>query len=284
MKSNQTINAKIIIAKVPILGNVILFCFRALTPLKYLVNQFIYSLKWLFTSRETTNFTYYLTEENKHYLAALIADILDLEHSVILGYIHELEADEELKQHIINSTKNNQRSIIADKEVRFGRRIGWYAFARALKPKVIVETGVDKGLGSCVLTAALIRNKQEGYEGKYFGTDINPQAGYLLNGKYADFGTILYGDSLESLKNFDGMIDLFINDSDHSADYEAREYEAIEDKLSENSLILGDNSDTTDKLLLFSLAKNRRFIFFQEKPLKSWYPGAGIGISFIRNS
>jgi hypothetical protein len=92
----------------------------------------------------------------------------------------------------------------------------------------------------------------------------------------------LYGDSIESLKKLDVAIDLFINDSDHSADYEAEEYKIIADKLSERAFVLGDNSHVTDKLLEFSLATNRQFIFFKEKPLNHWYPGAGIGISFKR--
>jgi hypothetical protein len=132
------------------------------------------------------------------------------------------------------------------------------------------------------LTAALKRNKEEGFEGRYYGTDINPNAGYLLSGDYANYGRILYGDSIESLKKFDGIIDLFINDSDHSSAYEAEEYRTVADKLSEHAIILGDNSHSTDKLLEFSLATKRRFVFFQEKPLEHWYPGAGIGISFRR--
>ena len=137
-------------------------------------------------------------------------------------------------------------------------------------------------MGACLLTAALKRNAQEGYEGRYFGTDINPLAGYLLSGDYANYGSILYGDSIESLKKFGSDIDLFINDSDHSAEYEAEEYKTIANMLSQYAVILGDNSHCTDKLLEFSLEANRHFIFFQERPKKHWYPGAGIGISFRR--
>ena len=114
------------------------------------------------------------------------------------------------------------------------------------------------------------------------GTDINPLAGYLLSGDYANYGSILYGDSIESLKKFDDEIDLFINDSDHSEEYEAGEYKTIANMLSQHAVILGDNSHYTDKLLEFSLETNRHFVFFQEKPKNHWYPGAGIGISFNR--
>ncbi len=240
------------------------------------------SIKWLFTSRETTNLTYHLEDDNKRYLASLVADVVGEEVSVITAYIKEIEEDAELRTHIALATAQSDLAFMADTEARLGRRIGWYAFVRALKPRIVVETGVDKGLGSCVLAAALMRNQKEGCGGRYYGTDINPKAGYLLSGRYADFGTILYGDSIESLEKMDGEIDLFINDSDHSAGYEANEYKTIENKLSENAMVLGDNSHYTDKLLEFSLRTNRHFVFFQERPLDHIHPGCGIGISFKR--
>ena len=93
---------------------------------------------------------------------------------------------------------------------------------------------------------------------------------------------MLYGDSIQSLQNFHHVIDLFINDSDHSAEYEEKEYETIAGKLSKNAIILGDNSHCSDKLLEFALKSGRGFVFFQERPSRHWYPGAGIGIAFRR--
>lgn len=49
------------------------------------------------------------------------------------------------------------------------------------------------------------------FNGKYYGTDINPKAGYLLSGSYKEFSNILYGDSIESLASLDETIDLFIS-------------------------------------------------------------------------
>jgi len=275
---------KLAILKIPILGHAIYIPRRMKTALKYFYKPSLNLVKWLFKSNETTNFTYDLEEDNKRYLALLIAEILNMQFETVLAYIKEIEEDGDLKHHIKEMTLNSNFAFMADKEVLFGRRIGWYAFARALKPKIIMETGVDKGIGSCLLTAALKRNEEDGHKGKYYGTDINPNAGYLLSGNYADYGKIIYGDSIESLTEFDEPIDLFINDSDHSADYEAKEYDIIANKLSKKAIVLGDNSHCTDKLLNFSLKTNRNFIFFQEKPFNHWYPGAGIGICFNSKS
>ena len=270
------------IIRIPVIGRVLLVVYRAKNAIKHIRGPLFNIVKWLFRSNEITNYTYDIEEYNKHCLSSLIADILNTEFNTIMTYIREIEEDTELKRHIADVTASSDFAFLADKEVQFGRRIGWYAFTRALKPNIIIETGVDKGLGACVLTAALKKNKEEGYEGKYYGTDNDLNAGYLLSGVYADYGSILYGDSIESLTKFDGTIDLFINDSDHSADYEAKEYETIADKLSEHAIVLGDNSHCTEKLLDFSLKTNRHFIFFSEKPSDHWYPGAGIGISFNR--
>ena len=64
--------------------------------------------------------------------------------------------------------------------------------------------------------------------------------------------------------------------------YEADEYKTIISKLSKNSVILGDNSHSTDELLKFSIEHGRNFVLFRERPKNHWYPGAGIGISFIK--
>jgi hypothetical protein len=268
------------VARTPVLGRFALAAYRAQFAFGYYRRPLSNLLKWLITSRETTNFTYDLEDQNKRYLAAMIAKVVGLPFGEIMGYIREIEGDEDLRKHISDATSRSDWSFTADKVVRLGSRIGWYAITRAIKPKTAVEAGVDKGLGSCVITAALMRNAREGHRGHYYGLDINPKAGYLLSAAYAKFGSMLYGDSVESLQKFGGIIDLYVSDSNHSAEYEAREYDTIAEKLSERAILLGDNSHVTDKLLEFSLATHRHFVYFQERPREHWYPGAGLGISY----
>lgn len=237
-------------------------------------------LKWGLSSREETNYTYGLTDRNLEYMAFMVAAASGRSVDEIRGYIQEAASDQELAQHVIQMTLASRFRTFADPRCEFGRRLGWYAMARALKPKTIIETGVDKGHGAVLLCAAVERNRAEGAQSTYYGTDINPEAGYLLDGKYTEFGKILYGDSIESLAAFPEKIDLFINDSDHSGEYEYREYVTVKDKLSKNAVILGDNSHATDSLARFAREEQRQFIFFREEPRDHWYPGAGIGISY----
>jgi hypothetical protein len=250
---------------------------------RYFNKKYCEILKWGFRSKEDTNYTYDLREPNIIYLSQIIAHITGKNQDLILGYINEARNDRELKEHIVKETLKSKFRNRADTEIHFGRRLGWYAFVRALKPLIVVETGVDKGLGAVLLCAALLKNKAEGYNGQYYGTEINPDGGYLLKGKYQEIGRILYGDSIESLSKFNDPIDLFINDSDHSDVYEYKEYIAIKDKINDRSILLGDNAHATDKLSVFSIETGRDFLFFHEQPKDHWYPGSGIGISFKKN-
>jgi len=236
--------------------------------------------RWLIQSRETSNFTYDLTPLNEAHLAELLAILLNQPSSTLASYIRELHEDRALRDAVGARVLEFGREAGYDPVARFGRRVGWYALVRALKPKVVVETGVEKGLGAVVLCADLLRNKEEGHPGTYFGTDIDPGAGVLFVEPYRSMGAILYGDSIASLQGLDVAIDLFINDSDHSAEYEAREYRVVAPKLSERAFILGDNAHVTDELVKFARESGRSFVFFREEPQDHWYPGAGIGLSF----
>jgi hypothetical protein len=265
------------------LGRVVLLPVRLRTALGYYAPQLKRTVTWVFSSREVANFTFEITQENYEYLAHTVSAITGVPYSASVGYLDELQGDEALRRHVIDGIRKSPMRHSADERCAFGRRLGWYAFVRILKPRVIVETGVDKGLGSVTLCAALMRNVAEGFPGRYFGTDKDPDAGFLLREPYSSVGEILYGDSIQSLQSIPA-IDILINDSDHSAEYERREYELVEPKLGPNGLILGDNSHCTDVLARFSAERGRQFIFFREQPKDHWYPGAGIGISFVRNT
>jgi predicted O-methyltransferase YrrM len=232
---------------------------------------------WALYSHEDTNYTYDITPHNRAYLAATVAVATGIGIDQARAFI--AEPDHDILGYV--GAKLAALGITdIDKAPAFGRRLGWYAIARALRPRLIIETGVDRGLGSVLLCAALKRNAEEGFPGRYYGTDVNPAAGALLDKPWSEHGEILYGDSIESLRRLSGPVDLFINDSDHSADYEYREYQTIKPLLSDRAIILGDNAHANDMLLRFSEENGRRFLFFREQPRAHWYPGAGIGISF----
>jgi hypothetical protein len=271
---------KAYVKKTPAAFRLAIFFRRAMGLGKFLSRQSWNGLRWLFSSREFTNTTYHYTERNLTHLAVILHEITGVGIEHVKKLFDELENDTELRRHLSDRTKGGPGRLYSDSDIRYTRRTAWYALTRILRPRVVIETGVDKGLGSAVLCAALLRNREEGYKGTYYGTDINPEAGFLLGGRYNEVGTILYGDSIESLNKINDPIDLFVNDSDHSAEYEAREYIAVKDKLAPDAVILGDNAHCNDKLLEFAQATGRKFLFHRETPLDHWYPGDGIGFAF----
>jgi predicted O-methyltransferase YrrM len=269
------------VGRIPILGRAALLGYRAKVAASYVSPTIGAVVRWLFNSREVGNFTYRLSELNRLYLPAMLVQVTGARWDELGAYIDEIESDTALRAHVRSATAQSDERSLADYDsVEFGRRVGWYALVRAVKPSVVIETGVDKGLGACVLCAALLRNRQEGFPGRYFGTDINPHAGYLLTEPYSQVGKVLFGDSIETLLGFPDPVDVFVNDSDHSAIYEAKEYRVIEPKLSPSAIIIGDNAHATDALVKFAKETGRQFLFFKEEPANHWYPGAGIGFGF----
>lgn len=268
--------------KTTALGRVLLMPYRFWFGLRYLLPDLKYLFTLTFTSREIDNFSYDITPLNTEYLIAFVASITERPVADIRRYVEEIQQDDALRQHLYRATVASHYKYYADPVAKYGRRIGWYAFIRALKPKVVLETGTNKGLGTCIIAAALLRNAKDGTPGYIYTTDIDPVSGELFQAPYNAYGKILFGDSITSLQQLDATVDLFINDSDHSPDYEMREYEVMQSKLAPAAVIIGDNAHCSAKLWEFSQRTQRRFLFFQEQPYQHWHVGAGLGVSYIK--
>lgn len=251
---------------------------RRKTTQNYLQPSNSLAWRWRFQKTETSNFYYSLQESNVSDLTCLLSIVLEVPINQIGSYITELETDINLRNHFRNFlTQNN----MPDSNAEYARRLAWYAVARTRKPRLIVETGVSDGIGSCILAVALERNSREGFAGNYMGIDINPNSGKLFSDPYKKFGEIVISDSLEALAKIESEVDLFISDSSHDNKYEYQEYCDIISKMSSIGIIIGDNSHASPSLRNFSIERGRKFVYFQEIPKSHWYPGAGIGISFL---
>lgn len=235
------------------------------------------SARWLVNRREHTNYTYDLTPLNLEHLAWWAASVAEAPVEMCRSWITEILGDRDLQEHAYRSSVSTGRSGLTDAEVRIGRRVGWYAVVRALRPKHVVETGTDKGLGSLVIAAALLRNGK----GHLTTMDINPDSGFLISGRYADVTQIERGDSLALISQLPEPVDLFIHDSDHTAAHEAEEFRAVASHLAPSARVLSDNSHVTDELPKWAESTGRTFTFFREQPHDHWYPGAGIGAAWL---
>lgn len=270
------------ILKYTAIGRILALPYRLFfVALPGLGRQFALMLHWTFSSKEHYNHTYDLTELNRHYLDSYISVVSGHELGVIEKFSKELETDEPFRQLLRERTLASPDRHNSDVEPRYGRRIGWYALVRATKPRVVVETGVDRGLGTAVIAAALKRNAAEGFPGIVHATDIVPECGHLLAEPYKSFCRIWIGDSIENLKQFKEPVDIFLHDSDHRPEYEWGEFVAIKPRLHSGTLVLSDNSQQTSKLFEFARTLGKSFLYFQDAPKDHWWPGDGIGAAFV---
>lgn len=256
------------------------FPVRARDVAKYDARVLSRSVRWLFTSREHHNYTYDITPRNREHLAWFIAAVADAPVSRVRRWLDEVESDKVLRAVLTSGLAGSDRRGLADPTVRYGRRIGWYALVRALKPEHVVETGVDKGLGSCLIAAALLRNGAEGTPGRLSALDINPDAGYLIAPPYDTVVDVIRGDSLKTIPALRRPVDMFIHDSWHSVDHETAEFRLIETELADQAVLLTDNAAETDVLVRHAERTGRRFLYFDETPDNHWFPGDGTGIAW----
>lgn len=248
--------------------------YRIFLVSRFLLSQSAVGAKWLLRSREFTNFTYDLTDRNKDYLAWFVSGLTGESVDCIEEYFDELENDLELKSQINSGLKKHHRSGEVDSDIYFGRRLGWYAIIRSLKPSVVVETGTEKGIGSCVIAAALLRNQK----GHLTTIDIDQSSGFLIGSTYANVVSHVKLDSLTAIQTLNN-IDLFIHDSDHSASHESDELQLCLARLNATAVVISDNAHNTCELSIWSKTNHRKFLYFAEEPKNHWYRGAGIGVS-----
>jgi predicted O-methyltransferase YrrM len=243
---------------------------------RYDLDLVMRSVGWLVRSREHTNLTYDLTPVNREHLAWLVAEVTGRSIDCIRAYVEEVRQDRDLSRHIAETTRLSRRRHLADPVPRYGLRIGWYALVRALEPEHVVETGTDKGLGACVVAAALLRNGH----GRLTSVDTNPDAGYLIDGAYGSVVDRQIADSLDLLPRLTAPIDLFLHEVHRSAAQERAEYQAIHPLLTGRAVLVSDNVKENDELARWAERNGRRFLYFHELPMNHWYPGAGMGIAF----
>jgi predicted O-methyltransferase YrrM len=237
------------------------------------------SFGWLVHGRETTNFTYDLDPLNIDQLCWFVSEVSGAGIGQVRAWMAELENDEKLISELTKRLHSNPRRGICAMEPHWARRAGWYALVRAVQPEQVVETGTQLGLGSCVIAAALLRNGH----GRLTTVDIDPEAGHLISDPWASVIDRLIGSSLDVLAGL-SCVDMFIHDSLHTYDYEAKELAAVEPNLRPNAIVLSDNAHQSAALSDWAERTGRHYLFFKEQPLNHWWPGDGIGVSWARDT
>jgi predicted O-methyltransferase YrrM len=233
------------------------------------------ALRYLVRDREFTNLTYEI--ENDDELIDFVAAQLGRPRNEIGRYADEVGGDEAFLEELRRLLRGRPDR---NREPRFGRRLGWYAVVRAIKPEVVVETGVHDGLGSALLLRALERNGS----GRLVGFDIDPASAWLVPARLRGAYELVIGDVRETLPRIlaDTRVDLFIHDSLHTYDHEHFELELAVTHGSDSLVLVSDNAHATPALADVCREHGLGYALFRERPRDHFYPGAGLGLGLRR--
>src|SRR5437667_6989774 len=91
----------------PQLGGMPLIPLRFRLALRYFTPQLKHAVSWALSSRECTNFTYEVTPQNCEYLAHTVSVVTGASYSAAMGYLRELQEDEDIKRHIVDRIRKN---------------------------------------------------------------------------------------------------------------------------------------------------------------------------------
>jgi len=194
---------------------------------------------------EIENFTYALANEGQ--LVEFLAETLTKKREEVEEYAAEMASDPELNRSL---RKRLRRRWDRKHRPHFGRRMGWYVIARALKPSVIVETGIHDGLGSVLLLRALDRNAEEGVDGRLISFDVNPNAGWLVGERLRKRWEPVYEATSEALEpHLEGVeVGMIIHDSEHTYECEYFELTTAVSHASPTIALVSDNAHATTAL------------------------------------
>jgi len=115
--------------------------------------------------------------EDEHEVVTALALALERPEVELAGYVAETHDDPELNRSL---TRHLRWRLDVKYRMPLGSRLAWYMSVRAMKPELVVETGIHLGLGSLTLLRALQRNREEGHPGELMSFDLNPRAGRIV--------------------------------------------------------------------------------------------------------
>lgn len=229
--------------------------------------------RWGFYSREPRARGYYTHEDNQYELCSVISFVSGRSLADILAYKDEILFDEVLKKYVSSAVRRSREKWSHDDQYKLGRRLAYYLLVRSLRPKFVVEAGVDRGLGALVICRALERNAAEGVVGDYLGIEANNWKDIFLYSMYQDkIGKIVYGDSVNEIKTIDKPIDLFIHETCSESHHVRAQIDAVRNLLSANSVVAVPWP--LREFIDFSVDGGWLFLTHKDNPKDHWYGGS----------
>ncbi len=231
-------------------------------------------LGFILANPEPNNFTYEIA--NAEALIPWVSNVAGCGPERAASFLGEPSADEDLHRRLHAATTG--RWLWTKASPPYGKRVAWYAVARALRPALIVEVGVHDGLGSLLLLRALERNAGEGCPGRLVSFEVNPAGGWLVGDH--PLWELRIGssrDGLPSLLSGDTGIGLFVYDGWHAREEERRDLTLALSHLAPSGVLISDDAQITHALAELSGERGLEYHEFRESPRGHFYPGSAVG-------
>jgi hypothetical protein len=260
-----------------IMGRALLLPYRIALTYRAGLERPLQYVSWLLRSGELDNFSYELTQESIDELLAVTARVSGCSDAFVGAIRSELDGVglSDLRRHLAFATRSSEYRWAQDCHGTIDQRLIYYALVRALKPRVVFQSGTSRGVGACLISAALQRNGEGGASGCLISTDIDAEQGYVVSGPYAANVEIVYKDSVTVLMELRPNVDLYIHDTG-PGDLARHEMEALSLVRSPRTVVLS----SWDTLQLRDFARRWKcsYVNWKDQPARHWYHGVNMGI------
>lgn len=195
-----------------------------------------------------------------------LGHFLGLEKSIIKAFFREAnQITKDMSLYTRNSKFGTMLSVLRGPIV--------YVCVRALKPEVMIETGVASGSSTRYILSAMEKNQK----GFLYSIDLptidsvdsipaRTKTGWLVPNKLRDRWRLIFGRSQEKMPSLCselGRIDCFLHDGEHSYQAMTSEYETAYRYFEKGGLLLSDDLYLNEAFYDFCREKNpTRWISF----------------------
>jgi predicted O-methyltransferase YrrM len=230
-------------------------------------------LAYVLLDPEIESFSFELANEPE--VIAGLAAALGHSEAELADYAAETRRDPELNELL---TRHLRWRFHIKRRLPLGNRLAWYVMVRALKPEVVVETGIYLGLGSLVLLRALERNSQEGSPGELMSFDTVPSAGSVVREQARRGWHRFVGSTrdllLPALEN--RRVDMFFQDTPHTDENQRFEFGAALSHASPGLVLLDSSGGQSPTLEAIAGERGGTYHRVAMRSRDHVYPGLAI--------
>jgi hypothetical protein len=234
------------------------------------------AMRYVFWDPEVESYTYQVA--NVWEYCRFLGRILGTEPQQIQIWLDEAMGDPYL-------TRDRGFHWSSKRRMPLGNRLMWYAIARALKPRVIVEAGVHEGLSSEMFLVAMKRNAEEGRPGRLISFDIHEDTGWLVHPDLRSAGNWqleLEPTNTGLSRVLQGIeVDIFLHETLHIDEQIRIELDAVLPHAAPRLAVIDSSGSTTSTLRQFCERLQTPYHYFLDEPRDHIVRSHGMGLALL---